>query len=102
MRFVILLSLLASATAYASPSDGFRCPDTDKLIDLGQSTYDVRSRCREPDAQTQRTDMTLDGHSIVIDEWTFDFGPHYLIRKLRFENDRLVRVFDGKYGTKGS
>jgi len=41
--------VLASAPpAVAGHSEGFRCPDTDKLIELGNSTYDVRSAAAIP------------------------------------------------------
>jgi hypothetical protein len=47
------------------------------------------------------------GHSVertvevVIDEWTYDFGPQQFIQYLIFEQGRLVRVIPGDRGTKG-
>jgi hypothetical protein len=121
-RFGLLLSALGAfgpvATAYA---DGMRCGT--RLVSDGDSLYEVRERCGDPEAARQRTELRtvrqyIDGPcfqdrgvlrcgqvverviEVVIDEWTYDFGPHQLIRHLTFEQGRLLRVGTGSYGTK--
>ena len=114
--FVVVGAPLATA-GRAQAMDGFRC-ESGKLVETGDRTYDVRTRCGEPDQVNQRTERRKVSHTrtrwvngvaeqfteeqeieVQIDEWTFDLGPHKFIRTLRFENDRLVRVTTSKRGT---
>jgi hypothetical protein len=107
----------AAGTARSGPS-GFRCPTTGRLISLGQSPFEVRNRCREPDDRQvsveQRTIREkvrrwVDGVAgevvvertveVPIEEWTFDFGRHRFIEFLRFESGRLTSVAEGERGT---
>jgi hypothetical protein len=37
---------------------------------------------------------------VVVDEWTYDMGPHDFVRYLKFEHDKLLTVTTGGYGTK--
>ena len=36
--------------------------------------------------------------TVVIEEWTYNFGPSRFIQTVRFENGRVVRVESGGYG----
>lgn len=115
----LALSMLGGVVlaAPAEASDGFRCPTTRRLIANGDSLYEVRRKCREPDDATQRVeyrtvrervrqirngvwveleqDRTVE---VVVDEWTYDFGTSHFIRYLRFEQGRLVSTREGDYG----
>jgi hypothetical protein len=37
--------------------------------------------------------------TVMIDEWTYDLGPHRFIRHLIFENGRLIRVWTADRGS---
>jgi hypothetical protein len=39
---------------------------------------------------------------VPVDEWTYDLGPERFIRFVDFENQRVVRVTTGGYGTTAS
>jgi hypothetical protein len=78
-------------------ADGFRCPRTDRLVDEGDSSAEVRSKCGAPTSQE-----TFPGRCRQFDErWIYDFGPAYLTRILLFKCGRLVRVELGGYGQGG-
>ena len=121
-RTAILFFGLSMATAallvdsVARADDGFRC-ESGRLIKVGDRTYDVQSKCGDPDQVVQRTEKRTVRHKIrrwvngvaeevteeqevdvLVDEWTYDMGPQRLIRRLFFENDRLVRVTTGNRG----
>ena len=113
---VVGLGMGAVPPAVSGPS-GFRCPTTGRLISVGQSPYEVRNKCRDPDdlrtSVEQRTvrekvrrwadgvagevtvERTVD---VPIEEWTFDFGRHRFMELLRFESNRLVSVAEGDRG----
>ncbi|HXI57039.1 MAG TPA: DUF2845 domain-containing protein, partial [Polyangia bacterium] len=73
--------------------------------------------CGDPDQVVQRTEKRTVRHKVrrwvngvseevteeqevdvLVDEWTYDMGPERLIRRLFFENDRLLRVSTGNRG----
>jgi hypothetical protein len=106
--FLAAVTLLLCATP-AWATDGFRCPDTGRIVDVGESMYEVRALCRVPDDAQQhvetRTTVTGDRRrqvvqqiEVTVDDWTYDFGPDRFIRLLHFENGRLLSVREGRYG----
>lgn len=111
----MLLSL--AAPAYA---DGMRCGT--KLVSDGDSPYQVRNVCGNPDQAVSRVELRtvsqwVDGPclyrgqvrcgqmvqytiQVQVDEWLYDFGPTQFIRNLVFEDGRLIRLYTGAYGQK--
>jgi hypothetical protein len=116
---VVMLALLGAQPPGAL-ADTFRCGR--EMAVEGDTLYDVRSRCGEPDNQVHRTEIRTKrdwvrtpcgskdeqqcGHmeersvEVVIDEWTYDFGPQQFVQNLRFEQGRLVGVAPGGRGSK--
>jgi uncharacterized protein DUF2845 len=115
-----LTTLLVSVPSDAS-TDGMRCGQ--RLVSTGDTLYAVRSVCGEPAATdrriVQRTgrrkvsapcfkdrdgqvrcerveEYTVD---VVIDEWTYDFGPRRFVHYLTFEDSKLIKVATGGYGS---
>jgi uncharacterized protein DUF2845 len=114
------LAGLALALGYAgdAAADGMRCGD--RLVNTGDSTYDVKSRCGPPQDATRRVETRTERRrvrvpcgrgearcdrvqevstDVLIDEWTYDFGPQRFIHYLTFVDGRLYRVGTGSYGT---
>lgn len=108
----------AAADDDPAVSEGFRCPPG-RVISRGDHMVEVRKKCGEPDFVTQRTDKRkvkvkvrrwVDGVmeevseeqevEILVDEWTYDFGPRRLVRFVAFENARVIGVRTGGYGAK--
>src|SRR5262245_2217297 len=110
------LLLLAGGAA----ANGMRCQN--KIIQAGDTAYEVKALCGPPDDIQQRTEqrrvarvvdrpcvanpllrcagvdeVTVD---VVIDEWTYDFGPQRFIQYLVFEAGKLRSVRSGDYGHK--
>lgn len=120
-RFVALGFVLVAGIAVTPPVDagpsGFRCPDTGRLISKGDSLYEVRRKCREPDDSHQRMEYrtirqrvgrwyngVMIEHAeervveVVVDEWVYDFGRHRFVEHLVFESGRLISVVEGERG----
>jgi uncharacterized protein DUF2845 len=114
------LASLGLALGYAgdAAADGMRCGD--RLVNTGDSTYDVKSRCGPPQDATRRVETRTERRrvrvpcgrgearcdrvqevsaDVVIDEWTYDFGPQRFVHYLTFVDGRLYRVNTGSYGT---
>jgi hypothetical protein len=111
-----MAALLVSASSQA---DGLRCGD--KLASSGESLYEVRAKCGDPD-DAQHTIETrtvqrkvfapcangagmcevTENQSVLvsIDRWTYDFGSNRFLEFALFEQGNLVRVFNGPYGQK--
>lgn len=112
-------AMLLTADALA---ESIRCGQ--KLATRGDSLYQVRAVCGEPDATDRRIEVrkirrhvsgpcfkgddgrTRCGHvqeqavEVVIDEWTYDFGKRRFLHYVTFEDGRLVHVRTGSYGYK--
>lgn len=109
----LILILLTPGSVFA-----FRCGS--KLISIGNTKADVMAKCGQPnwresweEERVERVYGTPYSPSgsfpgvrvpiativhITIDEWTYNFGPSYFIRILRFENNRLKDIQTGDYG----
>jgi hypothetical protein len=112
LAVTLIFAPWASSDAFAD--SGFRCA-SGKLVSVGDHLSDVRGRCGEPDYADQRIERrkvsrrVRSGNAsieeeqwieITIDEWTYDLGNNRFVRRLLFENSRLVHVSTGKRGTK--
>jgi hypothetical protein len=117
--FCLSLALAAAfvgGTATRADS-GFRCGS--RVVSTGDHMYEVRKRCGDPDFVGQKTIKRkikvkrrewVDGQvenvtdeqivDILVDEWTYDFGPRRFIRFVLFEDGRVLDVATGGYGTK--
>lgn len=115
---VLLAGLCLSSSARA---DSLACDG--RIVSSGDSRYDVKSVCGEPDDASQRVEYrTVSGRiagpcvrengklrcsqtreqvvEVVIDEWIYDFGKNRFIEYLTFEQGKLVSVRTGSYGHK--
>lgn len=107
----------------SAQADGMRCGS--RLVSEGDLLYEVRQRCGDPDAMSQRVEYRtvrtfVNGPcyqeqgqlrcgqviertvEVVIDEWVYDKGEHKFVRYLTFEQGRLANVRTGRYGSKDS
>jgi hypothetical protein len=115
-----LAGALLLAAAAATASEMLRCQN--KIIEPGDTAYDVRSLCGPPDDIQQRSEQrrvaravdrpcltnptgrcpTVEEQTVdvLIDEWTYDFGPQRFIQYLTFEAGKLRHIRSGEYGHK--
>jgi hypothetical protein len=107
------MALLATlAAGNASAEDNLRCGS--RLISVGDGKDRVRTLCGEPaDVSFAGTigrrgypssgqhDYSYFGPAWVempVEIWTYNFGSHKLLRKLRFVGDELVEISAAGYG----
>jgi hypothetical protein len=105
-------SLMATASAAlllaAAPAHAFRCGT--RIITRGDHANKLLHYCGEPaSVQTrlaQRSYTTDAGliyvpgvfEEIVIEEWTYNLGPHQLMRLVRLENGFVAEIKPLGYG----
>jgi hypothetical protein len=117
----LLLALFVVETIVAdtleTPHDALRCGSN--LVSVGDSRYEVRGKCGAPaDVVTWEEDRTqrdfrpprewdpergpllpfLATERVLVEKWTYDFGPTRFLYLLTFENGRLVRIVTRGYG----
>ncbi len=103
-----LLLLVMSLLLVNQPSAwALRCGSD--LISVGDRKLEVLRSCGEPDF-VDRWEEVRSGHlyyfghwypnteTVVIEEWSYNFGPSRFIRILRFENGRLEKIETSGYG----
>ena len=118
--FLIRLCLLLAILLVWWPADSgssslertLRCRG--RLVSIGDSRAEVKSKCGEPDrfSQWQEDQGTVVARifnyeteryqapvrvdtPIRMETWIYDFSPTRLVRTLHFENDRLIRIETG-------
>jgi len=120
-RLALGIALAVLATTPGARADSLSCDG--RIVSTGDSRYEVKSVCGEPDDASQRVEyrtirgrvagpcQRVDGRiicsdtreqviEVVIDEWIYDFGRNRFIEYLTFEQGRLVSVRTGSYGKK--
>src|SRR5687767_1082953 len=98
------LVLLALGAPTVVEAETFRCGT--KLIYEGDTRAEVVSRCGDPTEIDQRSvwrrpliwfhgrpyHVGTDLVEIPVEIWTYNLGPHKLMRRLRFEDGRVVEI----------
>jgi len=74
-----------------------------QLLAVGDSMAEVLLKCGEPVLKENREDRITAGDrsrrlSVVIDEWTYNFGPNHFLYFVTFENGRVAALRTGGYG----
>lgn len=112
IKILLAVSLLVSSEAYA-----LRCGN--KLVKIDMYQTEIDAMCGKP-VSTQylgyviRFDNSYRSHrglsvraghmvhgarvEVSVTESLYNFGPHKLMRKMRFENGRLVAIETAGYG----
>lgn len=109
MHFRTALAVVLLLASF--PAAAFHCGQ--RLVHEGDSRYDVRSKCGEPaDIETRsilrqpivwfhgRPVLAAPGSfvEVSVEIWTYNFGPHKLMRRLRFDDGELVDIETLGYG----
>lgn len=77
-----------------------------QLLAVGDSFAEVLLKCGEPVLQERREDRIIETgegavkrrESVMVDDWTYNFGPQYFLYFVRFENGRIKELRTGGYG----
>jgi hypothetical protein len=98
---------VALALALVSPAHAFRCGN--RIITRGDHADKILKFCGEPMSVqtrlTQRGFVTRYGQyypnlieEVIVEEWTYNFGPHQLMRIVRLENGLVADIKYLGYG----
>ncbi len=102
--------LLLTAAAGAAYADNFRCGN--KLVMEGDTRSEVASKCGDP-ASVDHSSIVVqpttwihgrpvgvgDGMvEVPVEEWLYNFGPQKLMRRIRFQDGRVVAIETLGYG----
>lgn len=104
LRVAVATTLMSMVVA---PAHAFRCGT--RIITRGDLAEKILRFCGEPTSvQTrlsQRAFVDRFGRvfptlveDLVIEEWTFNLGPHYLVRVVRLENGVVAEIKYLGYG----
>lgn len=104
-RFLLPLLALALLTV-ADSAWAMRCGN--RLVTTGDYDFQVRERCGEPYWSNGFSELHIQGldgplerrQERVFEEWFYQDGPHRLVRRLLFADNRLVRIEVGGYGVR--
>lgn len=92
--------LLASLFVWASPAGAagsLRCGS--RLVSEGDRAADLLAACGEPAFRDAWGQPQAHGNILAdTEEWTYNFGPHQLLRVLRLRNGRIVEIGADGYG----
>jgi hypothetical protein len=110
IRAALLLALAALGAAAPLRADALRCGS--KLVAEGDTRAAVEARCGPPADVARRTRLApavVWRHGrpyhvgegpidVVVEEWTYNFGPQRFMRRVRFEDGIVVRIDTLGYG----
>ena len=123
--FCIVLILVPGSIFFLQEIHASTCRCNNKIVSLGESKIEVMKKCGEPTYTYARREEKIikkykknthnieeDNHTdidekylvevhrigIIIEEWTYNFGPTLFIRTFIFKNNRLVAIKTGGYG----
>ena len=108
MRALLLIGLLSVAAP--AWSDSFRCGV--RLVTDGTTMAEVHSLCGEPAAVVRREvwrrpSMWINGRRyhvsddevpVPVEYWTYNLGPHRLMRRVRFEDGVVTDIETLEHG----
>ena len=102
----ILVMLIISATqipSYAIQSDSLYCDG--RIISIGDTAGEVISKCGQPAYTFQREQNIVDElyptriiTTVIIDDWTFNFGPDRFQYHMLLKNGRVMGIESLDYG----
>lgn len=107
---LLLCAVLTSLLSAPAAADALRCGT--RLVTEGDTRAQVEARCGTPVDITRRSRLAAPiiwrhgrpyrvGDSaveVVIEEWTYNLGPQRFMRRVRFEDGRVIAVETLGYG----
>ena len=109
-KVLIIYGFLLVVVLGAFPSaEAFRC--NARIVSVGEQKFDILAKCGEPTFRDWREEAVTETFydpllkrivkhkaHILVEEWTYNLGPHNLLYILQFENSKLVKIRTGGYG----
>lgn len=102
--FFVVFSIALAALLAPRPAAALRCDD--RVVTTGDHAFEVRARCGEPYWVEDFSRMLVAGEDSALERrveqrleaWYYNFGPNQLMRRLVFQDNRLVREETLSYG----
>lgn len=105
----VAVSLYYAVLMLASPCALVHAATLDcgsRTVSVGDSRIDLLMTCGEPNAKESHQEEivdTIDGSSkqktiIIVEEWTYNFGPSQFLRILTLKNGKITDIRFGDYG----
>ncbi len=101
----VLLVFMGGVSAFAWDTGSLYCDG--RIISVGDTAGEVLEKCGQPAYALQREQQMVSDYSysgttlvttVVIDDWTFNFGPDRFQYRLLLKNGRVSRIEDLGYG----
>ena len=103
-RLLSMLCLALCLSLFGQSAFAYRCGS--KVVNIGDSAYQVRKRCGEPDDLSRRwvtvyrkvslsEEVAMD---VEVEDWTYDRGRNRLVTILRFQDGVLHEEWTDGYG----
>ena len=88
VKILVFLLLLVASSASA---DTMRCRDG--LVSLEATKQETISKCGEPAGrESYPREINKYGAAVMIDQWTYDFGPTQFVYIVYFEQGKVVKI----------
>jgi hypothetical protein len=105
--FILLIALVLAvlAPAFALTSDDLRCDGG--IVSVGDMASELVRKCGEPSYTSQREQRNVEEAyflgdrvitTILIDDWTFNFGPSRFQYRVLLKNGRVWKIESLNYG----
>jgi hypothetical protein len=105
--YSILVMLIVTATqvpSYAVQTGTLYCDG--QIVSIGNTAGEVISKCGQPTYTFQHEQKIVDEYyttsriitTIIIDDWTFNFGPDRFQYRLLLKNGRVAEIESLDYG----
>ncbi len=106
MKTVLALVLLISMPSLLS-AQSIRCDS--RIISRGSSSAELAAFCGNPTQVDRRSNyigrgnavpggVAADSEEVVVEVWTYNFGPNQLMQRVRIENGTVVQIDSLGYG----
>ncbi|WP_416305616.1 DUF2845 domain-containing protein [Neptunicella sp. SCSIO 80796] len=93
MNKSLLVSLLLFCNAGYASTDLLRCKN--KLVMEGDSTYEVKNKCGEPDSEQNSGYVKFDDAYVKVTTYFYDFGSGRFLQILEFRDGKLYSITEG-------
>jgi hypothetical protein len=119
VKMIRTLSALLLVSWFVVPSWSWAMRCQGRVVSVGDKSYEVLAKCGPPSYVERRYEDRLEVsrgglyiydpverrysrpwvvEHVLIEEWTYNFGPHDLLYHLKFENGVLETIRTGPHG----
>ena len=102
-RLALMMALLGSLPSVVC-ADSVSCDGG--IVSIGDNAVDLLIKCGRPEWKDTRSEEVIDGigrdarrtTTITVEDWTYNFGPHQLMRIVTVRNGVVSAIRTGQFG----